>query len=336
MKGKKVIIIISASVLMALVIGIFIYVYILLESINIKKLPNTNEELGISNAECGINDEKINTVPLPEHKDAKEKADITNIVLFGLDRRNPDAASRSDSIIVVSLDRKNEKVKVSSLMRDMYVQIPGKGDNRINAAYAYGGPQLAIKTINSNFGLDIKNYVTVDFFGCEKLIDKLGGVDIDIKSYEVRELNDKISEVDKIEGNKNTDYVSKPGFQTLDGRQAVAYSRIRYVGNADYERTERQRMVLNEAFKKIKAQGLLKFPNTVETILPYVETSLSKTEIMDLALDAIKFNTDDIVQFRLPANGYFISRNIRGMDVLVPNIEENKNLLHGFIYGTTE
>ena len=220
--------------------------------------------------------------------------------------------------MVVSLDRKSEKVKVSSLMRDMYIPIPGKENNRINAAYAFGGPSLAIKTINSNFGLDIRNYVTIDFFGLEALINKVGGVSIDVKSIEVPLCS-----------------VSKPGLQNLNGKQALAYSRIRYVGNADYERTERQRRVLNELFKKIKGQGAAKLPGMISTLLPYVETSLSNSEIIDLALEASKFNTDSIEQYRIPLDGTFKSETIRGMSVLVPNIEENKNKLNDFIYGGT-
>jgi LCP family protein required for cell wall assembly len=322
MKKKKKIIIISISVILILILGVCAYGYILLGHINSKKLSGSDDDLGIT--------------PVPQHQDSGVKVSITNIAFFGLDRRNPDVASRSDSIMVVSLDNKNEKVKVSSLMRDMYVPIPGKEDTRINAAYAYGGAQLAIKTINSNFGLDIRNYVTVDFFGLEKLIDKVGGVSIDVKQNEVALLNSGVTEVSRIDGDKNPPYISKSGLQTLNGRQAVAYSRIRYVGNSDYERTERQRRVINELFKKIKSKGILQLPGIITTILPYVETSLSKTEIMELAMEAMKFNTDSIEQFRLPVDGHFKSQKIKGMDVLVPNMEENKNLLHEFIYGKGE
>jgi LCP family protein required for cell wall assembly len=216
-------------------------------------------------------------------------------------------------------------------MRDMYVPIPDKEDNRINAAYAKGGPSLAIKTINTNFGLDIRNYVTVDFFGLEKLIDKAGGVEINVSNAEASVLNSYMSELNRLNG--DTEPGVKGGLQTLSGRQAVAYSRIRYVGNSDYERTERQRRVLNELFKRIKSQGVIKLPGVINTILPYVETSLSNAEILDLAMEAMKFNTNDIDQFRLPVNGMYTSQKIRGMAVLVPDIEQNKNKLLEFIYG---
>lgn len=319
MKKKTLIIILSVIIL--IVACIAIYAFIMLNKINKKALIKTNADLGIS-AEM--------------KQEENKQSDIVNIAFFGLDRLNPDVASRSDSIMVVSLDSKNKEVKVTSLMRDMYVMIPGMYETRINAAYAFGGPQLALKTINSDFDLDIKNYVTVDFFGLEKLIDKVGGVQIDVKEDEISNLNGNLSQVAKIEREKNPVFVKDPGLQTLNGRQAVAYSRIRHVGNSDYERTERQRTVLNGLFKKIKSQGILRLPGTVMTILPYVETSLSSPEIINLALQAIRFKTDNIEQYRLPVDGYYNSERIRGMDVLVPNMDENKKLLHTFIYGTAQ
>lgn len=259
---------------------------------------------------------------------------ITNIVFFGLDRRSPKESSRSDTIMVISLDEKKQKIKVTSLMRDMYIPIPGKGKNRINSAYAFGGASLAIKTINTNFGLEIKDYVTVDFFGLEKLIDTLGGVSINVSNQEAKFLNEYLEEVNNITG--NTVSGIKGGSQTLNGRQAVAYCRIRYVGHGDYERTERQRKVLNEILKKLKKNGVTKLPKTISTILPYVKTSLSSGEILKLGIKGIGFKTDNIVQYRLPVDGTYKSQYISGMAVLVPNIEENKIKLYEFIYKNVE
>ena len=313
MKRKPLIISISVVTAVLLVFGgIYIYASSMLNKIKKVQIPKSNEDLGISSK-------------------SYEAKGVVNIVFFGLDRRNPDQASRSDSIMVVSIDNINKKVKVTSLMRDMYVPIPGKESNRINAAYAYGGPLLSIKTINSDFNLDIKNYVAVDFFGLEKLIDKVGGVQINVSAAEAKVLNNYMSELNNLNGDKAPDV--KAGLQTLNGRQAVAYSRIRYVGHADYERTERQRRVLNELFKKIKAQGTVKIPGIISQLLPYVETSLTNSEILDYALECMKFNTNSIDQYRLPVDGYFKSESIRGMSVLVPDMEKNKSLLHDFIYG---
>lgn len=299
MKRRKKITISIVLVIVMIIAGGLGFAYSRLNQMKRVELPKSNEDLGIQ-------------VPVVEEK----QDDIVNIALFGLDARNPDIASRSDTIMVVSINRTTQTIKVISLMRDMYVPIPGKMDNRINAAYAVGGPALALKTINSNFGLDIRNFVTVNFFGLEKLIDKLGGVEIDVKPEEVSQC-----------------YVSRSGLQNLSGKQAVAYSRIRHVGNADYERTERQRRVLDQLFKKIKAQGALKLPGIIDTVLPEVETSLSNGQILSLAQDIIKFRTNTLEQYRLPVDGLYKSQRIREMAVLVPDIEANKQKLHEFIYG---
>lgn len=316
MKKRNKYIISIAAILVVIVAGVTVYGYSFFWKIKRKPLPKSNEELGI-------------TTPIPE----EESKGIVNIAFFGLDRRNPNINTRSDSIMVVSIDSKTEKIKITSLMRDMYVPVEGHGKTKITHAYAYGGAALAVKTINSNFGLDIRDYVTVDFFGLQKLIDKVGGVQIDVKKNEVNYVNGGVREVSAIEKDNNPKYISGPGLQTLDGRQAVAYSRIRYVGHADYERTERQRRVLNQLFKKIKSQGAAKLPGTISSMLSYVETSLSNGEIMDLAMKTIKFNTTDLEENRLPIDGLFKSQKIDGMAVLVPDIEANKKKLHEFIYG---
>lgn len=139
---------------------ISLYFYWQLNKVKKAEIPKTNSELNISNNAAEQNDE------------------ITNIALFGVDRRNKDEASRSDALMILTLDKKHKKVKISSVMRDSYVNVDGYGMTKVNHAYAYGGPTLAIKTLNKNFDLNIKDYVTVDFFGFEKIIDSVGGVDI--------------------------------------------------------------------------------------------------------------------------------------------------------------
>jgi len=300
------------AIVLALILGLFIYGYILLDSINIKELPENDEDLGITPTPAP-------TEPVQEKSESGTAA-VTNIALFGLDRRNPDESSRSDTIIIASLDKINEMIKVTSLMRDMYVAIPGKQSNRINTAYAFGGATLAIKTINSNFGLDIRDYVAVDFLGLEKMIDKMGGLELNVKDYEIPEING----------------VSKSGLQKLNGKQVVDYARIRHVGDADFERTQRQRYILDCLYKKIKSQGIAKLPRTISALLPYVETSLSKTEIMELVMEVSQYDAEGITQFRVPADGLFENKKVRGMYVLVPDIKANKKLLHQFIYEIKE
>ena len=311
MKKKIIFIVIGIFVLAAA--GTAFYVHSALGLVHRAELPVNDSDLGITPAPT----ENTAQSSTGQDNTKAESSEIVNIALFGLDRRNPDEASRSDSIMIVSIDGKTRNIKITSLMRDMYVQIPGKQDNRINAAYAFGGPALAIKTINTLFGLDIKNYVTIDFDGLTNLIDKVGGIEINVKPEEV-----------------NLTGVSSAGQQNLNGKQALAYSRIRHVGNADYERTERQRNVLNLLYRKIRSQGLLKLPGLITELLPYVETSLTDSDILKYSLNVAGFNAENLQQFRLPVDGTFTSSTIRKMMVLVPDIEKNKEKLHEFIYGS--
>ncbi|SUY45664.1 cell envelope-like transcriptional attenuator domain-containing protein [Clostridium putrefaciens] len=223
--------------------------------------------------------------------------DIINIALFGLDKTSNDELGRSDATMVVTIDKKNDKLKMSSIMRDSYVDIDGHGKDKLNHAHAFGGPQLAIKTINKNYKLNIKDYVSVNFSNMEKLIDALGGVNVDVKREEVNEIN--ITTV----GSPTS--ISRPGLQKLNGKQALAYSRIRHVGNGDFERTDRQRVVLNSMFEIIKTSGASQYPSIVAKLLPLVETSLSKTDIIKLGTGVLMDGKINIEQERFPVDGYF-------------------------------
>ncbi|SEF56254.1 transcriptional attenuator, LytR family [Caloramator fervidus] len=253
-----------------------------------------------------------------------------NVILFGIDARDLNAPSRSDTIIIVSINPQNKKVKLISLMRDMYIKIPGKGENRINAAYAFGGPELALKTINENFDLNITDYATVNFYGFEKIIDQVGGVEINVKEDEIKYINSYMKETAKLFGGEYRE-VKTAGLQTLNGRQALGYSRIRYVGHGDYERTERQRRVLTEVFNKVKNQSIPKKIGLINNMLPYIETNLSRSQIINLVTMFSNLDEYQIEQLRIPIDNSYKSQKIYGMAVLVPDIEKNKNAIHEFL-----
>ena len=283
---------------------------------------------------------KIDYVPIDEEEnlgisdDAPEDKGITNILLFGLDSRVEGKRSRSDTIIIATLDSKGKKIKLTSLMRDTYVSIPGREDNRINAAYAYGGPELAIRTINENYNMNIDKYVTVDFFSLEKVINALGGVEIDIKDYEVNALNNMITSLNNLHNHdSDSPYIEGPGRYKLDGRQAVAYARIRNVGNGDFERTDRQRAVLKSLIEESSSLNPVKAHSLLSILLPEVETNLTKTEIIKLGYAGLKSAKNSVEELRLPYEGTYEHKKIKGMAVLVPNMEENREVLHDFIYG---
>jgi len=319
------------SILLVFLIASAAYIYVLLDQIEDNSLADSSDSSDSSTPPGKLTPEDLG---ISEEAPKASETGVTNILLFGLDSRAKNSVSRSDTIMIATIDKKNQAIKLTSLMRDMYVPIPGRKNNRINTAYIFGGPALAIKTVNTNFDLDIRYYVTVDFFGLEKIIDQVGGVTIDVKEKEIPYINSCIKELNGL--NKDTKPVAlltESGLQTLNGRQAVAYARVRKVGNADFERTERQRRVLAELFKKVKTINPLKLPGLVTTMLPYVETNLPKTEILSLGISVLGFKNKDIIQYRLPVDGTFTSKRIDGMAVLVPDLEKNKTLLHDFIYG---
>ncbi|TCC96992.1 LCP family protein [Pedobacter hiemivivus] len=254
-----------------------------------------------------------------------------NIALFAVDRRKDDDRANSDVIMVISIDQQTGKIKMSSIMRDTYVNIEGHGMDKINAAYAFGGPQLAIKTINQNFDLDIKDYMNVDFYSAAKIVDALGGVNVNVKDPELPYLNNYLNEVaiyDKIPAV----HVNNAGLQKLTGRQAVAYTRIRGVGNGDYERTERQRTVLVALFSKLKSSGQEVFPVFASQILPNLETSMANMTLMRFAGSVLNSENKVIDQARFPLDGQSVGKRINNIWYLTVDLKTTTNSIHNFIY----
>jgi len=262
---------------------------------------------------------------------AKLAAPPVNIALFAVDRRNKAQQGNSDVIMIVTIDQVAKKLKMSSILRDTYVNIEGKGMDKINAAFAIGGPQLAIKTLNQNFAMDIKDYINVDFFGTAKMIDALGGVNVTVKPEELPYLNTYLKEISIIENIPPVN-VNQPGNQLLNGKQAVAYTRIRAVGRGDFERTERQRTVLVALFNKLQGAGPAIFPVFMSQILPNMETSMSSMMMFKIGSDILGSNSKIIEQARFPLDKF--SKGIRVKDVwyLSADLKANSTALHNFIY----
>ncbi|NMA95293.1 MAG: LCP family protein [Clostridiales bacterium] len=313
--------------------GIF-YVYNLLGKIQHNPLVKDSEEV---NSKPG---KKMTPEDLGITKETQEelkKTGVINVLLFGLDSRKPGERARSDSIMIASLDTKKKVIKLTSLMRDTYLSIPDRQDNRINAAYAFGGPSLAIRTVNENYNMNIEKYVTVDFFSLEKIINRLGGVEIEVKSNEIKALNGLISNLNNLnKGDQDAPLIQSAGLQRLSGRQAVAYSRIRSVGNSDFGRTDRQRKVLTALAKQAKGANIWEVPDILSDLFPEIETNFTSNEILKLSVVGLEAVGRDIEQLRLPAEGTYEQRRIRGMAVLVPDMEKNRQILREFIYGEKE
>jgi LCP family protein required for cell wall assembly len=245
--------------------------------------------------------------------------DIINVLLIGQDRRSGQSNQRSDSMIIFSYNKADKTIKLISLMRDMYVQIPGYSDNRINAAFQFGGMELLDKTIEKDFGVSVNGNIEVDFEGFISIVDEIGGIDIKISDYDANHLN------------KKHGWNLVEGMNHLDGKKALAYARIRYVGNADYERTDRQRRVLEIIINEIMSLSLPEQLKMFDTILPYMTTDMSKQEILGCCYFVLQSGIDGVERYRIPADGAYYSASIRGMSVLVPDLQKNQELLMQYI-----
>ncbi|MBN3407767.1 LytR family transcriptional regulator [Clostridium botulinum] len=310
-KKKWILSILAVIVLMSVVSAL--YVYSKLGSVKKVPISKDDKELKIDKKAESYGD------------------DVINIAFFGLDRRKKEEPSRSDAVMILSLDKKHKKVKLSSIMRDYYVDIEGHGKTKLNHAYAYGGPELAIKTINSNFKLNIRDFVAVDFYGLENIIDTVGGVEIPVRSDEIKYINSYMQGTAKVE-NKAVQEVQNPGLQNLNGMQAVAYARIRYTSGGDYERTERQRTILTAVMNKIKKLGPTEFPKVVSVLLPNVESSLSSTEIIKMGTSVFALGIDNVEQQRFPLDNYCEGKLIDGIYYLLFNKEKTIDQMYKYIF----
>ncbi len=254
--------------------------------------------------------------------------DAINIAVFGVDSRTDEVAGRSDAMMIVSIDLKHNKVKMVSLMRDSLVEIEGYGKKKLNAAYAHGGLELAIKTINQNFGMNITDYVTLNFNQLAGVVDFLGGVEVEITDAERRNANKYIKEMAK-EAGVEADLIKNPGKVTLYGYQAVAYARIRYVGKDDFERTERQREVMRKLMLKALETDATKYPALINSLVPMVETSLSNEEILKIASFVIRSGKPKIEEGRFPIDGTYETNEYYAM---VYDMDEASEKLYRFIY----
>lgn len=271
-------------------------------------LFNKIEKIEIDKSDVGIKDEV-------EEKLSAYSDSVINIALFGIDAEDG-GVGRSDSIIIATIDTTHKKLKLTSIMRDSYVTIEGHGDDKINHAYAFGGPQLAIKTLNENFDLNIDDFVAVNFTTLPKIIDMLGGVTIDITS----------EEVSHIPG------IDTAGTYTLTGEQALAYSRIRYASGGDYVRTDRQRTVLSKVFEKVLSINFTQYPSLLSEILPMVQTNLDYSEILNLGNEVLKMGVTTLEQERFPRDGYCEGKMIDKIYYLTFDKENTVQQLHDYIF----
>ena len=261
---------------------------------------------------------------------------VTNILLIGNDSRENGEDGRSDAMILLSISNKTKKIYMTSLLRDMYVEIPGHKDNRLNAAYSYGGAELLMETIEKNFDIHISRYVLVNFEAFANLVDAVGGVDLELTGKEVEYVNGYLVEYNILLGRpEGTDYFDdlSGGMVHLNGPQALAYCRNRYIGT-DFGRTERQRKVLTEVIHKLPKGVLMNPKGLIDGLMPNLTTNLTQTECYRLSLMAPKILTYDIIQNSIPMEGTYKDATHRKMSVLEVDFEANKKFLQENLYGT--
>ena len=248
---------------------------------------------------------------------------VYNVLLVGVDRRDKSWAGNSDSMILMSLNYEKKQISMISLMRDTYVNIPGIGMRKLNAAHANGAGPLLLETVTQNYKVQVDRYVSVDFNSMIDIIDKLGGVELTLSDDEVRVANNYITEMCNLRKlDPNSYYFIKGGTKTCSGIQAVAYARIRYVGNADYQRTERQRTVLTKMMEKIKDMSLPELYSFAEDVLPLVTHNIPEDEMWSLLAKSPSLLQYKLVKDRIPYDNMYKVIYVKKQDMLVPDWEQ--------------
>lgn len=269
-------------------------------------------------------------------RDIKEYKMIENILLIGLDGTNDKLPKRSDTMIILTIDKLNKSLKLTSLARDTLVKIPGRGEEKLTHAYAYGQEELLMQTINENFDLDIKDYAVVNFKSFIDIVDIIGGVDINVNEKEIHHLNEVIKECYSVNHDdaKNIEYITSSGNHNLNGYQALAYARIRKLDTI-YKRDERQRLILTNIAHKLSDVSISKYPQIAKSILRHIKVNIAFNKIIDLAFIAHELASYDISQLEFPISEYREEGRIGEKGTYVVKWDKNKNieLLHQFIYG---
>ncbi len=295
------------------------------------KLEYVAPDRETSNSENTDQAEQKNSV-----EDKTKLRKVSNILLLGMETF--DGAENTDTMIIASIDSENNVIKLTSLMRDLYVEIPGHSNAKLNSAYAKGGISELYATLEKNFGITMDGYALVDFNDFEQVIDYIGGIDISLTEKEAHYLN-------------STNYISNPanrnviaGTQHMNGNQVLGYCRVRKVPTEtehdDFGRTQRQRIVLEKIFEKMKSKNIIQLGIIMNTILSNIDikTDITKNEYNAYLQQAVNLKKSNIKTLRIPADNDYTNESYAGRyvkDVLVPKSWENtRTQIHDFIYGT--
>ena len=279
-----------------------------------------------------LDTEEIDAADIQVNKEAEETGEgYTNVALFGLDSSSGELekGTRSDCIIVATLNNKTKEVRMSSVYRDTLLDIKDGHLQKCNAAYSFGGPTQAINMLNKNLDLDIEKFATVDFAAISETIDLLGGLDINVKKEEIQYLNKFVGETARV-AKKKAKKVTKPGKQHLNGVQATTYARIRSTAGGDFTRTERQRLVIQKIVEKAQKSDFATINKIIDKLLPTIKTNFSAAEILSYAKDFTKYKIGASSGFPFEKTTDTISG--LGSIVIPVKLDNNVKELHKFLY----
>ena len=256
-----------------------------------------------------------------------------NILLYGLDTRSPTkfSGARTDVMMLVTIDTDKKSIKLTSFMRDILVKIPGNGTNRLNTAFVFGGPTLATQTISQTFGVKADWYAIINFWAFADVIDALGGVEINVNSDEIFQLNKSLTEINTLDKTDQAPNVRKSGLQRLNGRQAVAYMRIRHTGQGDFERTQRQRTVMAQLTAQMSKLSLGDAINLAGVLPKYTRTNMTQAEILDMANKLYSIRGAKVQELRIPADGTYKLGNYKGKSIILVDVAKNIAKLTEFL-----
>lgn len=266
------------------------------------------------------------------NKDVMKDEDVSNILLIGQDQRSTDSNGNSDTMIIASINKKTNAITLVSLMRDMYVTIPGHGQAKINASYAEGGMELLDATIEQNFGVHIDGNVEVNFDGFMKALNVVGNIDVSLTQEEADFLNETMSR--NLYDDSGKVWHLKAGVNSMTSEQALAYARDRYTGNADWDRTKRQRKVILAVYDKLKNEKLGAIMKAANSILPCLTTDMGNSELLGYAYLAASNKMTLDSDHHLPVDGDYSNEVINGQDVLAIDTAANAAAIQNWLYGS--
>lgn len=293
--------------------------------------PSTEDEIARVERELLENLERM------EEDSELYATDTFNLMLIGVDSRKDSFSGRSDSMILFSIDKKEKKVTMTSFLRDIYLSIPKRGGNRLNAAYAYGGMDLLTETIKANFGITVDRCVAVNFYLVMDFVDAVGGIDLDLTAAEIKVMNNYIREQNGLLGYPaEKDLMPEAdGSYHVYGNQALAYARVRYVGT-DFARTGRQRTVIGKCLDKAKTMNFGELAELAEVFLPQVSTNLTEGDCASLLLMLLNVKDYEMQSMVIPTDGTWNYAQIRGMSVITVDFDANAKAWHELVDGGGE